>query len=430
MVAPKLTGKNWQGLAYKPTGDGRMGSVIYWHEDLAGFGLRVFASGARAFVVRYRLRGSKRQLIRTIGTAPPFDHQKAKVRADEILREARAGRDWFDRIKRERAQTVGQVWEYYSAEHLATDAVSPISRRDAAGLWKNHAEKDFANRSLADVTPEVARDWHRRITRDSGAYAANRVAQALRAAWNFGRKFGRVPKELGENPFVAVTLNKERARQTILEPHQFPALAEALSAVENPWARAYLWMLFYTGCRKTELLKLQWADVEILPAVKRKPPEQDTPRAWTILLRETKGSEPRRIALSEPAVDILEAVPRVNDNPHVFVGFVDATHPKGTHLDPAPFWRTVREAAGLLDLRMHDLRRSFGSWLGAQGVAPKLIGTVLGHKTDITSRVYVQLGEAANIKRQLANAHAALAKEFAKEKPKAEVIDLGKARAV
>jgi len=424
MPATKLTAATIARLPYAPS---RGSQCVYWHHKLKGFGLRVFESGARAYVVRYRLRGSRQQRLRTIGDTALFEFGKAQAQAEEVLQAARAGRDWFDETARKRAQTMGEVWRYYAAEHLEAPDISAISRRDAAGLWKNHAEKDFDKCALVDVTAEIARDWHRRVTRDSGPYVANRAAQALRAAWNFGRKFGRVPREL-ENPFAAITLNREHARQTILEPHQYPAFAEALNAIENPWARAYLWLLFYTGCRRTELVKLKWSDVEILPAVKRKPPQESTPKRGTILLRETKGREPRRVALSEPAVDILEAVPRVDRNPHVFVGFVDATHPAGTHLDPAPFWRAARKAAGLPDLRMHDLRRSFGSWLGAQGIAPKLIGTVLGHKTDITSRVYVQLGEAANIKRQLAEAHAALAKEFAKEKPKAEVIDLEKAR--
>lgn len=211
------------------------------------------------------------------------------------------------------------------------------------------------------------------------------------------------------NPFSSVEWNDELVRKTILEPHQFPRFAAAINAVENPFARAYLWILFYTGARRTELTKLTWSDVELLPARK------DEPRLGSILFRKTKGKEPRRVALSAPAVEILEALPRT-DNPHVFAGAVE-----NTNVAPEDHWHVARKAAGLPDLRMHDLRRSFGSWLGASGVAPKLIGAVLGHKTDITSRVYVQLGEAANIKRQLATAHAKLAEEFAKESSQSEV---------
>lgn len=418
MAANRLTARAVERVAYKPS---KARWCAYWHRDVSGFGLRVTDRDARAYIVRYRLRGSKQQRIRTIGDTDKYSFGQALERAKEILRAAAEGRDWFDETARKRAQTMGEVWKYYATEHLDAPDISAISRRDAAGLWKNHAAKEFDKRPLADISSESARDWHRRITRDSGAYVANRAAQALRAAWNFGRKFGRVPREL-ENPFAAVTLNREHARQTILEPHQYPDFAKALDAITNPWARAYFWLLFYTGCRRTELARLLWTDVEIPPA------EKDKPRAGTILLRETKGGELRRVALSAPAVEILESVPRT-ENPYVFAGTPTNKHPEHAPLDPAPIWRDARKAAGLPDLRMHDLRRSFGSWLGAQGVAPKLIGTVLGHKTDITSRVYVQLGEAAGIKRQLADAHAALAKEFLKEKPKAEVIDLEKARA-
>lgn len=409
MAASKLSSDAVDRLPYRPSS---AGWCVYWHSKLAGFGLRVTASGARAYVVRYRLRGSRAQKIHTLGSTSVLKFGEALERGREVLREAERGVDWFEAVKRERAQTLGQVWRYYEAEHLAAaETVSDRTRRDAKLLWTHHCERDFDNRSLADITPEQARDWHRQVTK-RGAYVANRAAQALRAAWNYGCKFGRVPREL-ENPFAGITLNKEQARQTILEPHEFPKFAEAVNAIKDPFARAYLWTLFYTGCRRTELLKLTWSDVELMPA------RDGEARSGTILLRQTKGGEPRRVALSAPAVEVLEAIPRT-DNPHVFAGTVS-----GTHLDPKFPWQRVREAAGLPELRLHDLRRSFGSWLGASGVTPKLIGAVLGHKTDITSRVYVQLGEAAGIKRQLATAHAKLAEEFRQDKPRAEVVNIG-----
>ena len=375
---------------------------------------------ARSYVVAYRLRGTRAKRLRTLGSLEKLKLPEAMERAREVLREALSGRDWFDTVKRERSQTLGQVWKYYSDEQLAGNEVSDRARGDAKLLWTNHCAKEFEFCSLADISPERARDWLRRTGKKGstdgsrmrrGPYVANRAAQALRAAWNYGLKYGRIPHEL-VNPFASITLHEELARQTILEPHQFPAFAKAIGKLQDPFARAYLWTMFYTGARRTELFKVKWADVELRAA--RKGEE----RGGTLTLKETKGGEPRTVALSAPAVDILEALPRT-DNPHVFVGAV-----AGTHLDPKPYWHEVRKAAGLPELRMHDLRRSFGSWLGASGVAPKLIGAALGDKTDITSRVYVQLGEAANIKRQLATAHAALAKEFAKDKPRAQVLPI------
>ena len=413
MAATKLSSATVDRLPYRPSS---AGWFIYWHPKPAGFGLRVTEQGVRTYVVRYRLRGSRTQRLKIIGKTDKYTFGEAQVFAKNVLKKAGDGIDHFAELKRKRSQNLGEVWRYYESEQLSSEDVSERTRGDAKLLWKNHCIKEFNSCSLADITSEKARDWHRRTTKD-GAYVANRAMQYLRAAWNYGLKYDRIPRELA-NPFAAVTPNPEQPRQTILAPGQFPELAKAMNAVSDPFASAYLWMLFYTGCRRTELLKLTWTDVDI------KPKEDDEPRSGSITLRVTKGDEPRTVALSAPAIEILEALART-ENPYVFVGTRKSRLTgKDTHLDPKPHWKKVRVAAKLPDLRLHDLRRSFGSWLGASGFSSKQIGATLGHKTDITSRVYIQLGEAVDLKRQLVDAHAKLAEEFRKPKPKADVHDI------
>jgi integrase len=75
-------------------------------------------------------------------------------------------------------------------------------------------------------------------------------------------------------------------------------------------------------------------------------------------------------------------------------------------------WDRARNAAGIPTLRIHDLRRSVGSWLGDAGFSSKQIGTVLGHRSDITSRVYMALGDAT--KREAVNAAATLMRKARK----------------
>jgi integrase len=70
-------------------------------------------------------------------------------------------------------------------------------------------------------------------------------------------------------------------------------------------------------------------------------------------------------------------------------------------------WGRVRIAAGLPKLRIHDLRRSVGSWLGANGCTAEMIGALLNHRSNITSKVYVQLGEL-DVKRALVDKGARL----------------------
>jgi len=408
MAAQKLSSANVATIAYTKSPAGWSAA---WHPKLKGFGLRITANGARSYIVKYRLRGARATRLCTIGPLTKYTFGEAYEVARRALRDAEEGRDYFEALKRKRTAMMGAVWRYYVAEHLSGSDISDRTRSDHGFLWKNHGARDFDHKPLSDITSEKLRDWHRGITKRSGAYVANRAAQALRAAWNYGRKYGRVPREL-ENPFATLKLNKETARQTILEPHQVPKFVEAMNAIENPFASAYLWLLYFTGARRTELLRLEWVDVELLPA------RNGEARQGSILLRHVKGGDPRRLELSAPAIEILEALPRTG-NRYVFAG----AH-KDRAVEPEDHWRRVREAAGLPDLRMHDLRRTFGSWLGQVGYSTKQIGATLGHKTEITSRVYVQLGEAGDIKRQLATAHAALAEQFAQDKPRASVVDL------
>jgi integrase len=411
MAAKKLSSATVETLAYKPNSSSWS---IHWHHKVRGFGLRVTANGARSYVVRFRLRGCRAQKLKVLGSTDKLTFGQAQENAREVLRLATQGVDWFEAIERDRSKTVAGLWAYYIEHKLGAPDVSDGTRRNAGFCWTSHGKGEFGNRATVDVTAGQARDWHKRVTKGSGAYVANRACQYLRAAWNYGKRYGQVQREL-DNPFAAVELNKEQPRQTILAPESFPKFATAVNALADPFARAYIWTLFYTGCRRTELLKLTWADVAI------KPKQDDEPRSGSLMLRVTKGSEPRTVALSAPAVEILEALPRT-ENPHVFCGAV-----RDTHLDPKKHWESIRTAAELPELRLHDLRRSFGSWLGASGFSSKQIGATLGHKTDITSRVYIQLGEAVDLKRQLVSAHAKLADEFRKPKPKAEVIDMATA---
>ncbi len=389
MATANLTLAAVRLLTYLPTGSGSRW-CIYWDRKLHGLGLRVTEANARSYVVRYRVRGSRVQHLKTVGSTAVLTVHQARDRAKEILRSAELGDDWFQSAARGRDKTLHNLWSYYEAHHLTESGVSARFRQDAAGMWTKHCVARFAKRTMASITPEQARDWHRQVTR-RGPYIANRATQLLRAVWNYGAKFGQVPKGLA-NPFAAVTLNREQARKVILRPEDLPALAQAIEGVDNPWAKAYFWMLFYTGARRTEMMTLRWADVDL--------------RAKTITFPQTKNGESQEIQLSAAAFEILQAIPRTN-NPYVFAGDLERTH-----LHPKKPWERIRVDAGLPNLRMHDLRRSFGSWLGAIGYSSKQIGTLLGHKTDITSRVYIQLGEAVDLKRELTGAFANLAQEY------------------
>ena len=157
-----------------------------------------------------------------------------------------------------------------------------------------------------------------------------------------------------------------------------PLIEQAIvDEAEDPYVRAYFRFLIAMGCRKSEALSLRWSDVVLAG------------QHSSVAFRDTKNGEDRVIPLPATIVAELSALPRVDGNPYVFVGRVPGQPLKAV----SKAWQRIRKRARLPHLRLHDLRRSFGSWLGDAGFTSKQIGTVLGHKTDITSRVYMALGQ-------------------------------------
>jgi len=97
----------------------------------------------------------------------------------------------------------------------------------------------------------------------------------------------------------------------------------------------------------------------------------------------------KTISLSPQALALIQAIPRFSDNPHVIVG-----GRAGRHLvDLQRPWQRVRKAAGLEDVRLHDLRHSFASIALQEGTSLSVIGQLLGHKSTATTKRYAHLAD-------------------------------------
>ena len=138
-------------------------------------------------------------------------------------------------------------------------------------------------------------------------------------------------------------------------------------------------LYLFVALRKTELLRARWSDVDL------------EAREWRI--PNTKGGKAHVVPLPEPAVAILEALPRTLDNPHVFPG-----RKRGAHLvNIDKSWRRVRRAAGMQDVTLHDLRRTVASWIASAGTSLAIVGQVLGHAPgDVkATAIYARLQRSA-----------------------------------
>ena len=176
------------------------------------------------------------------------------------------------------------------------------------------------------------------------------------------------------NPVRGIERAREHARDRVLVPSELAALGKALDDIEaeRPFSAAAIRTAALTGLRISECLSMSWENVDI-----------ETGR---LVLPQTKTGR-RVVPLAPPVVDLLAQLPRVNGNPWVFAGARGA----------AVTYRTTRlafaeacEAAGLPDVRLHDLRRSLATSLAASGINAYMLRDVLGHATLTMSNRYVR----------------------------------------
>jgi integrase len=140
----------------------------------------------------------------------------------------------------------------------------------------------------------------------------------------------------------------------------------------DPFSVAAIRFLCLSGCRKGEALTLKWEQVDFDRGV--------------LCLADSKVGA-RDVPIGLPALNLLQALPRVEDNPHVFPGRASGKPIVGLQ----KVWERVRAVAGFSDLRLHDLRHGFASVGVNRGVSMALLQGLLGHSSPTTTSRYTHL---------------------------------------
>ena len=206
-------------------------------------------------------------------------------------------------------------------------------------------------------------------------YQANRTLGVLSKMMNLAELWELRPD--GSNPCRHVKRFKEEKRERFLSDEEYQRLGAALREIEQerletPSVIAAIRLLMLTGCRLSEIQKLQWEHVDL--------------DAGELRLPDTKTGA-KVVHLGDPAIAVLRGIDRQKDNPWVIAG-----RKPGSHLtDLQHPWRRIRERAGLEDVRIHDLRHSFASGGLLVGEGLPMIGKLLGHTQVQTTARYAHL---------------------------------------
>jgi integrase len=345
--------------------------VYVYDSKSPGLCLCLTATGQRTWYRYGRIDGQPKRY--RIGPYPEITVENARKASAVVSVQVAEGKDpHAERLASKREHTIEGLflhWLDHAKVHKRT--------------WKEDQRQygkllaPLHKRRLSTISKGEMQTLHHRVGKENGPYSANRLLSLLRAMFNKADEIG----FRGPNPTRGIKKFHEEKRDRFLRPEEVPAFFTALNA-EPPDFRDYFMLCLLTGARRGNMCSMAWADVHLDAA------------AWRI--PDSKNREPILVHLHAKAVEILrrrqaeiEADEKRRGSPWVFPG--GKKNRAGHLIDPKLAWDRVRKAAGMPDLRMHDLRRTLGSWQAIAGVSLNIIGQSLGHKSLQSTAVYARL---------------------------------------
>jgi site-specific recombinase XerD len=380
--------------------------------EVKGLSLMMTSTGHMSFYLRKNVNGINERIL--IGKYPDLPIDEARKIAMQRLSQIAQGIDVNEEKRRKRKEmTLGDLYLEYMERYSKVHKKSWVYDEREITKYLSH----WFNRKLSAIPKADIRALHESIHKKNGLYQANRILERIRAMYNKAIEWDWE----GINPTLGIKKFKEKSRDRFIQPHEMPHFMYALSVEENQTVRDLFWIMLLTGARKTSTLMMRWEEInwEL--------------KSWRI--PNSKNGEVLVLPLIDRALEILRARRRLLNCEWVFPG----ENPEKHYNDPKRAWRrTLKRATisvwsadqaltalvtetkleideklfgdklfaeikvraknqeiklpeGLMGIRLHDVRRTLGSYQAINGSSLQVIGQSLGHKSLQSTQVYSRL---------------------------------------
>jgi len=325
---------------------------------LKGFGGRVLPSGRKRYFLQSQQDGQRTWQI--IGDPATMTVAEARQHAVNLLATRQSGQSdtetLFDTRAAEMFRRYGRQWK------LGTRAVNQ-------DYFRRYIRPCFTGRRITDITSQDVRDWF--LSLHATPVAADRSMPVLSIIMKAAEADGLRPE--GSNPCRGIQRYRRQNRERFLSATELAHLGAALRRAEPSSGVTILWLLALTGCRSGEIRTLRWTDY----------------RDGHLFLRDSRTG-PRLVWLSNPARKLLDERPRTSS--WIFPALRTSGPFTRTMLHSV--WKRIRDDAGLMDVRMHDLRHSYASLAISSGETVLTVGKLLGHNKPETTLQYAHHADA------------------------------------
>lgn len=366
--------------------------------------VRMTHAGVRTFYVVKRAGASVAWI--KLGVFPDMTIEQARKEAQKVLGEFAAGANPAAVKRAIRAEwTFSEAFDAFLTGKRKRDgtAISDKTRRDYSDLLRLHLDS-IKSKKLSSIERGDVKAIHAKVTK-KGAYQADKAVALISAVFTYATDQEQFK---GANPAARIQKNPAVARDRFIQADEMGKFFAALAEVPSDTMRDFFTLALLTGARRDNVCSMAWADVDLEGA------------SWRIA--KTKNGTPQNVTLSPEAVVILKTRKDAADSsPFVFPG-----RGKTGHLvEPKTAWARLLKAAGIEGLRVHDLRRTLGSWQARTGASLLVIGKSLNHKTHQATAIYARLDQ--DPVRQSVNTATAAMMEAAGVKAPASVVAITKA---
>ena len=344
--------------------------AVFWDHELPGYGVRVYPSGVKVYVVQTRYNGKSRRV--TVGRHGDIAPDQARKEAAKIIARIKAG---LSPVEAEPAPppTVADLAGRYRREYVAMHC-KPNTVKHYGLMLAKHIVPHLGELEVAEVERKDILRFQFELS--DMPTVANRCVDILVKMFNLAELWEMRPP--ARNPCKSVRRYKvARHKERFLTPKELARLGRVLDIapaerLASRHAAAAIRLLVLTGCRRNEIMGLAWDDLDF--------------EAGEMRLRDSKTGG-RVVPMPPPTAEVLADLPRVDGNPWVFPGRKKGAHQ--TNINDS--WDRVRKRARLDGVRLHDLRHTFASRALAIGEGLPMIGALLGHRKIETTARYAHL---------------------------------------
>jgi integrase len=350
---------------------------MVWDDTIKGFGLKIYPS-KKTFVYFYRSPQTRKQTYLKIGVYGSVTVDEARIQAKKYAHSVQIEKiDPKDskKAKEEKKKqflSFEEFWKIFTEKYIKENH-KPSTIKGNASRIKKYILPFFGRKPLAEITRRDILDFQESMNHAKGN--CTKCLRLLNTAFNQAELWQYIPKNT--NPCEGVPKHPEKKMERFLSVEELERLEKTLLERENVGIVSSqtidaFRLIIYTGCRLGEVLSLQWENVDFKDCCLR--------------LKDSKTGK-RTIPLNESAIDILKKVQKQEGNPYVFCG-----KKRGRHLvSVQATWRRLRHKAGLPDVRIHDLRHSFASFMIKNDVSLFHVSKLLGHSDIKTTMRYAHL---------------------------------------